>query len=80
MEPRSLRRSKASVRFVDLWCSHRSLSSYEDEWNLMFHHNYSLADLMEMTPWQYEVHLSFTSGYLEQQAMKAKQDQLNAAR
>ena len=48
--------------------SHISLSAfYEINFALMQHHNYSLADIESMIPWEREVYINYLKSWLEEQ-------------
>ena len=48
--------------------SHISLSAfYEINFSLMQHHNYSLADIESMIPWEREVYINYLKSWLEEQ-------------
>ena len=41
----------------------------------MQHHKYSLTELENMIPWEREVYLSLLQQYIEEENLKAKQEQ-----
>ena len=56
--------------------AHESLESYyKVNFALMQHHKYSLTELENMIPWEREVYLSLLQQYIEEENLKAKQQQ-----
>ena len=56
--------------------SHEDLASYyKINFALMQHHKYSLTELENMIPWEREVYLSLLQQYIEEENLKAKQEQ-----
>ena len=56
--------------------AHESLESYyKVNFALMQHHKYSLTELENMIPWEREVYLSLLQQYIEEENLKAKQEQ-----
>ena len=54
--------------------AHESLESYfKTNFALMQHHKYSLTELENMIPWEREVYLSLLSQYIEEENLKAQQ-------
>ena len=50
-------------------------SYYKVNFALMQHHKYSLTELENMIPWEREVYLSLLQQYIEEENLKAKQEQ-----
>jgi len=56
--------------------AHENLESYyKVNFALMQHHKYSLTELENMIPWEREVYLSLLQQYIEEENLKAKQQQ-----
>ena len=56
--------------------AHESLESYfKTNFALMQHHKYSLTELENMIPWEREVYLTLLQQYIEEQNLKAQQEQ-----
>tara|TARA_B100000427_G_scaffold324121_1_gene328709 strand:- start:6880 stop:7068 length:189 start_codon:yes stop_codon:yes gene_type:complete len=56
--------------------AHENLESYyKVNFALMQHHKYSLTELENMIPWEREVYLSLLQQYIEEENLKAKQEQ-----
>tara|TARA_B100000902_G_scaffold352796_1_gene363770 strand:+ start:202 stop:393 length:192 start_codon:yes stop_codon:yes gene_type:complete len=56
--------------------AHESLESYyKVNFALMQHHKYSLTELENMIPWEREVYLTLLQQYIEEENLKAKQQQ-----
>ena len=56
--------------------SHEDLESYyKMNFALMHHHKYSLTELENMIPWEREVYLSLLQQYIEEENLKAQQQQ-----
>ena len=54
--------------------AHEDLESYfKTNFALMQHHKYSLTELENMMPWEREVYLSLLSQYIEEENLKAQQ-------
>ena len=51
------------------------LSYYERIFALKQYHNWSIQEIEDMLPWEFEVMLQLLSNYLEQQEMLRKQQQ-----
>ena len=59
--------------------AHESLESYyKVNFALMQYHKYSLTELENMIPWEREVYLSLLQQYIEEENLKAKQQQANS--
>ena len=59
--------------------AHENLESYyKVNFALMQHHKYSLTELENMIPWEREVYLSLLQQYIEEENLKAKQQQANS--
>ena len=59
--------------------AHESLESYHKvNFALMQHHKYSLTELENMIPWEREVYLTLLQQYIEEENLKAKQQQANS--
>ena len=55
--------------------AHEDLESYfKTNFALMQHHKYSLTELENMIPWEREVYLTLLQQYIEEQNLKAQQD------
>ena len=56
--------------------AHEDLESYfKTNFALMQHHNYSLTELENMIPWEREVYLTLLQQYIEEENLKAQQEQ-----
>ena len=56
--------------------AHEDLESYYKlNFALMQHHKYSLTELENMIPWEREVYLTLLQQYIEEQNLKAQQEQ-----
>ena len=56
--------------------AHTNLESYyKTNFALMQHHKYSLTELENMIPWEREVYLTLLTQYVEEQNLKAQQEQ-----
>tara|TARA_A100001515_G_scaffold144019_1_gene146826 strand:+ start:715 stop:900 length:186 start_codon:yes stop_codon:yes gene_type:complete len=56
--------------------AHEDLESYfKTNFALMQHHKYSLTELENMIPWEREVYLTLLQQYIEEQNLKAQQEQ-----
>ena len=56
--------------------AHEDLESYfKTNFALMQHHKYSLTDLENMIPWEREVYLNLLQQYIEEENLKAQQEQ-----
>ena len=56
--------------------AHESLESYyKVNFALMQHHKYSLTELENMIPWERDVYLTLLQQYIEEENLKAKQQQ-----
>ena len=56
--------------------SHIDLESYfKTNFALMQHHKYSLTELENMIPWEREVYLTLLQQYIEEENLKAQQEQ-----
>jgi len=54
--------------------AHESLESYyKTNFSLIQHHKYSLTELENMIPWEREVYLSLLHQYIEEENLKAQQ-------
>ena len=59
--------------------AHESLESYyKVNFALMQHHKYSLTELENMIPWEREVYLTLLQQYIEEENLKANQQQANS--
>ena len=57
--------------------AHEDLESYfKTNFALMQHHKYSLTELENMIPWEREVYLTLLQQYIEEQNLKAQQEQV----
>ena len=55
--------------------AHEDLESYfKTKFALMQHHKYSLTELENMIPWEREVYLTLLQQYIEEQNLKAQQE------
>ena len=58
--------------------AHEDLESYfKTNFALMQHHKYSLTELENMIPWEKEIYLAFLQQYIEEENLKAQQQQMN---
>ena len=56
--------------------AHEDLYSYfKTIFALMQHHKYSLTELENMIPWEREVYLTLLQQYIEEENLKAQQEQ-----
>ena len=56
--------------------AHEDLSSYYKlNFALMQHHKYSLTELENMMPWEREIYVSLLQQYVEEENLKAQQQQ-----
>jgi len=56
--------------------AHTSLESYyRTNFALIQHHKYSLTELENMIPWEREVYVSLLQKYIEEENLKAQQQQ-----
>ena len=54
--------------------AHTDLESYfKINFALMQHHKYSLTELENMIPWEKEIYLAFLQQYIEEENLKAQQ-------
>ena len=55
--------------------AHEELESYfKTNFALMQHHKYSLTELENMIPWEREVYLTLLQQYIEEENLKAQQE------
>ena len=55
--------------------AHEDLESYfKTNFALMQHHEYSLTELENMIPWEREVYLTLLQQYIEEENLKAQQE------
>ena len=58
--------------------SHIDLESYfKLNSALMQHHKYSLTEIENMMPWERDIYLGLLNQYIEEENLKAKQQQAN---
>ena len=56
--------------------AHEDLASYYKlKFALMQHHKYSLTELENMMPWEREIYVSLLQQYVEEENLKAQQQQ-----
>ena len=56
--------------------AHEDLASYfKLNFALMQHHKYSLTELENMMPWEREIYVSLLQHYVEEENLKAQQQQ-----
>ena len=56
--------------------AHEDLESYYKlNFALMQHHKYSLTELENMVPWEREIYVSLLQQYVEEENLKAQQEQ-----
>ena len=56
--------------------AHEDLASYYKlNFALMQHHKYSLTELENMMPWEREIYISLLQQYVEEENLKAQQQQ-----
>ena len=56
--------------------AHEDLGSYYKlNFALMQHHKYSLTELENMMPWEREIYVSLLQQYVEEENLKAQQEQ-----
>ena len=56
--------------------AHEDLESYfKTNFALMQHHKYSLTEIENMIPWEREVYLTLLQQYIEEENLKAQQEQ-----
>tara|TARA_B100001113_G_scaffold349234_1_gene344317 strand:- start:1908 stop:2081 length:174 start_codon:yes stop_codon:yes gene_type:complete len=51
------------------------VSYYKINFALMQHHKYSLSDIENMIPWEREIYISLLKQHIEDENLKAKQQQ-----
>ena len=55
--------------------AHEDLESYfKTKFALMQHHKYSLTELENMIPWERDVYLTLLQQYIEEEKLKAQQE------
>tara|TARA_B100001109_G_C18472484_1_gene294120 strand:+ start:311 stop:499 length:189 start_codon:yes stop_codon:yes gene_type:complete len=58
--------------------SHIDLESYfKINFSLMQHHKYSLTEIENMMPWERDIYLGLLNQYIEEENLKAQQQQAN---
>ncbi len=58
--------------------SHIDLESYfKLNFALMQHHKYSLTEIENMMPWERDIYLGLLNQYIEEENLKAQQQQAN---
>ena len=58
--------------------AHMNLESYfKLNFALMQHHKYSLTEIENMMPWERDIYLGLLNQYIEEENLKAKQQQAN---
>ena len=58
--------------------SHIDLESYfKLNFALMQHHKYSLTEIENMIPWERDIYLGLLNQYIEEENLKAQQQQTN---
>ena len=56
--------------------AHEDLESYyKTNFALMQHHKYSLTELENMIPWERDIYLTILQQYIEEEKLKAQQEQ-----
>tara|TARA_B100001093_G_scaffold457908_1_gene469979 strand:+ start:254 stop:439 length:186 start_codon:yes stop_codon:yes gene_type:complete len=56
--------------------AHEDLESYyKTNFALMQHHKYSLTELENMIPWERDIYLTLLQQYIEEEKLKAQQEQ-----
>ena len=56
--------------------SHDSVENYfKTNFGLMQHHKYSLTELENMMPWEREIYISLLQQYVEEENLRAQQEQ-----
>jgi hypothetical protein len=48
---------------------------YELNWNMMFHHNFSLTEIENMMPWEREIYIGLTMNYIDEENQRIEQEQ-----
>ena len=57
--------------------AHMDLESYYKlNFALMQHHKYSLTEIENMIPWEREIYLALLNQYIEEENLKAKQENI----
>ena len=51
-------------------------SYYKLNFSLMQHHKYSLTEIENMIPWEREIYLALLNQYIEEENLKAKQENI----
>jgi len=51
-------------------------SFYKLNFSLMQHHKYSLTEIENMMPWEREIYLALLNQYIEEENLKAKQENI----
>ena len=58
--------------------AHTNLESYyKVNFALIQHHKYSLTEIENMMPWERDIYLGLLNQYIEEENLKAKQQQAN---
>ena len=61
--------------WIYLCMAHNNLESYyKINFALMQHHKYSLTELENMIPWEKEIYLALLQQYIEEENLKAQQE------
>ena len=56
--------------------AHEDLESYyKTNFALMQHHKYSLTEVENMIPWERDIYLTLLQQYIEEEKLKAQQEQ-----
>ena len=48
---------------------------YELNWNMMFHHNFSLTEIENMMQWEREIYIGLTMNYIDEENQRIEQEQ-----
>ena len=47
---------------------------YELNWNMMFHHNFSLTEIENMMPWEREIYLHLLQQFIKEENEKIERE------
>jgi hypothetical protein len=48
---------------------------YELNWNMMFHHHFSLTEIENMMPWEREIYVGLTMNHIREENERIEQEQ-----
>lgn len=77
MWSRESNKVKGDQRFFIINLSHDNLvNHYKTNFSLMQHHNYSLADIETMMPWEREIYVAMLVEWVKEENDRIKQEQM----